>query len=112
MFVAQKECGWNIVSKAMKCATAVTYRGFRLGEAPMRDMKLLLANDEYLLLRGEVDWVRAGLCIVWTLEVLEQSLNLRQAVWLEWVIVGGKSGAFIFEARLFVALGGSNTWYF
>ena len=35
-----------------------------------------------------------------------------QVLQLEWVIVGGKSDVFIFEARLFVALGESNAWHF
>ena len=43
----------------MKYATAITYReGFRLGEEPMRHMKLLLAKGGSLLLRDEVGWVR------------------------------------------------------
>ena len=45
-------------------------------------------------------WIRASLGGVRRLEVLEQSLGLRQVIQLEWVIVGGKSGIFGFEARL------------
>ena len=45
-------------------------------------------------------WVRVGLGAVRRLEVLKQSLDLRQALQLEWVIVGGKRDVFIFEAHL------------
>ena len=78
----------------------------------MTHMKLLLANFRSLLLRGEVDLVRTGLYGVWRLETLGQSSDLRQVLHLEWVIFGGKSDIFVFEASLFVALGGSNGWYF
>ena len=70
--------------------------GFRLGEAPIRHMKLLLAKGASLLLRGEVGWFRAELGGVSRLEVLEKSLDLRQVLQLGWVIVGGKSDVFIF----------------
>ena len=43
----------------------VVLGGFMLGEAPMRHMKLPLVKCGSLL-RGEVGWVRAGLCGVWT----------------------------------------------
>ena len=43
----------------------VVLGGFMLGEAPMRHMKLPLVKCESLL-RGEVGWVRAGLCGVRT----------------------------------------------
>ena len=46
----------------------------------MKHMKLVLAKDVSLLVRGEVGWVRAGLGGVWRLEVLEQSLDLRQVL--------------------------------
>ena len=77
-------------------------------------MKLLLAKAGSLLLRGEVDWDKAELGGVWRLEVLEQSLDLRQVLQFEWVTVDGKSNVSISknvaisEARLFVALGGSS----
>ena len=65
----------------------------------MRFMKLLLEKSGSLL-RGEVGWVRVGLGAVRRLEVLKQSLDLRQALQLEWVIAGGKRDVFIFEAHL------------
>ena len=65
----------------------------------MRCMKLLLEKSGSLL-RGEVGWGRVGLGAVRRLEVLKQSLDLRQALQLEWVIVGGKRDVFIFEAHL------------
>ena len=43
----------------------VVLGGFMLEEAPMRHMKLPLVKCESLL-RGEVGWVRAGLCGVRT----------------------------------------------
>ena len=64
---------------------------FRFREAPTRHMKLLLAKGGSLLLRREVGCVRAGFGGAWRLEVLEQSLDLRQVLQLEWVIAGGKS---------------------
>ena len=64
-----------------------------------RCKKLPLAKGGSLLW-GEVAWIRASLGGVRRLEVLEQSLGLRQVIQLEWVIVGGKSGIFGFEARL------------
>ena len=70
-----------------------------LGEVPMRHMKLPLARNGSLL-RGDVGWVKAGLGGMQRLEVLRQSLDLSQAFQLEWVIVGGKSDVFIFEASL------------
>ena len=70
-----------------------------LGEVPIRHMKLPLARYGSLL-RGDVGWVKAGLGGMQRLEVLGQSLDLSQAFHLEWVIVGGKSDVFIFEASL------------
>ena len=66
--------------------------GFLLGE--------LLSAKGGSLLRGEVGWVKARLGAVQRLEVLGQSLDLRQVLQLEWVIVGEKSDVFIFEAHL------------
>ena len=65
----------------------------------MRYMKLLLEKSGSLL-RGEVGWVRVGLGAVWRLEILKQSLDLREVLQLERVIVGGKRDVFIFEAHL------------
>ena len=65
MFVERIESGRNIKLKAMKYKSNVVLRGFMLGEAPMRHMKLPLVKCGSLL-RGEVGWVRAGLCGVWT----------------------------------------------
>ena len=70
-----------------------------LGEAPMRHMKLPLAKGGSLL-RDEVSWIRAVLDRMQRLEVLGQSLDLTQVFQLKWVIVGGKSDVFIFDASL------------
>ena len=65
----------------------------------MGHMKLLLLKGGSLL-RGEVGSDRAGLDVVWRLEVLEQRRDLRQILQLEWVIVDGMRDVFIFEACL------------
>ena len=65
----------------------------------MSHMKLPLAKGGSLL-GGEVGRDRAGLIGMQSLEVLGQNLDLRQVFQLEWVIVGGKSDVFIFEASL------------
>ena len=70
-----------------------------LGEAPMRHMKLPLAKGGSLL-RDEVSWIRAVLDRMQRLEVSGQSLDLTQVFQLKWVIVGGKSDVFIFDASL------------
>ena len=56
--------------------------GFRLVEAPMGHMLLLLSKCGSLS-RGEIGRVRAVLGDVWRLEVLEQSRDLRQVLQLE-----------------------------
>ena len=45
----------------------------------MRHMKPFLAKGGSLL-RGDVGWIRAGLGGVWRLELLGQSLRLRQVL--------------------------------
>lgn len=57
-------------------------------------------------------WVKAGMGVMRRLELLGPNLYLTQVLQLEWVIVGGKTNVFIFEACLFVALGRSNVWNF
>ena len=52
------------------------------------------------LLRGEVGWIRAWLDGVRRLEVLGDSLDLRQVFQLDWVIVGGNNDLIILEAHL------------
>ena len=99
MFAEPNESGWNVVLKVMKYVTIITYRkAFMLGEAPMKHMKLSLTKGGSLL-RSEVGWIRARLGVQ-RLEVLRQCLDLRQVFELEWVIVGGKSDDFIFQAHL------------
>ena len=51
MFVVRKESGWNMISKAMKYRTTITY-GW-LGEATMGHMKSFLSKGRSLM-RGEV----------------------------------------------------------
>ena len=56
---------WNIVSKAMKYVTSMTYRGiFSLEEAAMKHIKLPFAKGGSLLIR-EVGWVRTGSGLGW-----------------------------------------------
>ena len=69
MFVVQKESGWNMVSEAMKYATAITYRrGLGWGW----HIKLPLPKGGSLL-RVEVAWVKTGLGGAWRSGVLGQS---------------------------------------
>ena len=57
-------------------------------------------------------WTELGLGWVVCGEWTDQSLDLRQVLQLEWVIVGGMRDVFIIEARFFVVIRGSNFWHF
>ena len=73
MFVARKESGWNMISKAMKCMTAKTYRCSSLGEEPMGHMKLFLSKVVSLIrVEMGLGWV---VCGDW--RCLRQSQDLR-----------------------------------
>ena len=97
MFLAQNERGWNVLSKAMKYVTAMTYGGGGLYVGGGKDKTW---NYRGSLLRGEVGWIRAWLDGVRRLEVLGDSLDLSQVFQLDWVIVGGNNDLIILEAHL------------
>ena len=100
---------WSLVLKALKYMTTITYRyAFRLGEAPVGYMKLLLSTSGSLI-RFEVGWVRTGLVGMWRLEVLAKSWDLRQVLRLEWVIVGERC---LYFWSPFLALGEFDGWHF
>ena len=98
MFLAQNERGWNVLSKAMKYVTAMTYGGG--GGLYVGGGKDKTWNYRGSLLRGEVGWIRAWLDGVRRLEVLGDSLDLSQVFQLDWVIVGGNNDLIILEAHL------------